>query len=174
MTGPTPDESRAVFGTHDLHNAAIAEADDLADLAVAQAAGVSITDSSVAGFSGVCVSLDGAGEVLRRVGHVQHSVENLTAPCKVCIKLDMDSAAPTYRLSNVEDGYAEVLAPNGRVIGCVGREKHGSTRTGTRWVATYRVGGNLGYSDTRAAAVALVADRHAHLAEIRRSMEGRA
>jgi hypothetical protein len=37
------------------------------------------------------------------------------------------------RLTDVEDGFARVVrASNGSALGTVSREKHGSTRTGTR------------------------------------------
>lgn len=41
-----------------------------------------------------------------------------------------------YKLDRVEDGFARVTTIDGTTIGYVSREKHGSTRTGTRWVAT--------------------------------------
>ncbi len=65
----------------------------------------------------------------------------------------------TAKLDRVEDGFARVTnSDTGRTIGYVYREKYGSTRTGTRWVATRTRTGSLvlGYGDTRAEAVQAV------------------
>jgi len=71
----------------------------------------------------------------------------------------------TTILSEIEDGYARVRRENGRSIGTVVREKHGSTRTGTQWIA-YSGRNVVGYSATRAGAVeALVASVKAHDAQ---------
>lgn len=70
----------------------------------------------------------------------------------------------TYKLTNVEDGFARVVTDAGKTAGYVSREKHGSTRTGTRWVAHRLNTGSmlpLGYGDTRADAVKIITDRHA-------------
>lgn len=71
----------------------------------------------------------------------------------------MPDRLPTI-LSRVEDGFAQVNRLNGRSIGTVSREKFGSTRTGTRWVA---MAGSreLGRPYSRTAAIALVADHAA-------------
>lgn len=66
------------------------------------------------------------------------------------------------KLDSVEDGFARVVSrASGQTLGYVTREKHGSTRTGTRWVATRtrsRVV-TLGHGATRAEAVAHVVAR---------------
>lgn len=67
------------------------------------------------------------------------------------------------KLARVENGYAEVLNETGRRIGTVRREKFGSTRTGTRWIAR-RFGQDIGYRDTRGDAVKLLEDRVAKIA----------
>jgi hypothetical protein len=67
----------------------------------------------------------------------------------------------TARLVDVEDGFARVVnAATGKTMGYVFREKFGSTRTGTRWVATRtrRDAVPMGHGDTRAAAVRVLAD----------------
>lgn len=72
----------------------------------------------------------------------------------------------TYKLTNVEDGFARVATDAGKTVGYVSREKHGSTRTGTRWVATRLRTSSmapLGYGHTRADAVKILTDRHAAL-----------
>ncbi len=67
----------------------------------------------------------------------------------------------TFVLTDVEAGFARVSTPSGRSIGKVAREKHGSTRTGTRWSARSSWRGLIGYADTRAAAAQFVADEYA-------------
>lgn len=66
----------------------------------------------------------------------------------------------TPKITNVEDGFAKVVnADTGRTMGYVSREKHGSTRTGTRWTATRLRNSSmspLGYGLTRADAVAVI------------------
>jgi hypothetical protein len=68
--------------------------------------------------------------------------------------------ALTAKLDRVEDGFARVInADTGKTMGYVYREKHGSTRTGTRWTATRTNSRNptvLGYGDTRADAVSVI------------------
>ena len=67
----------------------------------------------------------------------------------------------TYRLTEVEEGYARVLNPAGRAIGSVACEKHGSTRTGIRWTARSSWRGIIGYADTRDGAATKVAAEYA-------------
>lgn len=74
--------------------------------------------------------------------------------------MSADTKDMTTTLINAEDGYAEVLNANSRRIGTVSREKHGSTRTGTRWFA-HRGNTEIGSADTRAAAVQLLVDHAA-------------
>lgn len=64
-----------------------------------------------------------------------------------------------HTLKNVEAGYARVASSTGHTLGYVVREKVGSTRTGTAWMA-FTPGRNLiGQRDTREAAAALVVSR---------------
>lgn len=70
------------------------------------------------------------------------------------------TTAPQITFTAVEPGFARVVI-DGRTYGKVIREKHGSTRTGTRWfamLATIEVGS----ADTREAAAQLLADRFAN------------
>lgn len=62
-----------------------------------------------------------------------------------------------YSLTNVEEGFARVMVGR-RTVGRVSREKYGSTRTGTHWIARSSWNGIIGYAATRDAAAKLVAD----------------
>lgn len=66
----------------------------------------------------------------------------------------------TTKLAEVEDGFARVLdADTGRAIGHVTREKAGSSRTGTAWLAFTATGRELAKADTREQAITIVRQR---------------
>lgn len=56
----------------------MAQADDLADVAIAEAPGVSFADRGVTGLSGRLVVGDSRGELTLGIGHVKECTENLT------------------------------------------------------------------------------------------------
>lgn len=72
----------------------------------------------------------------------------------------METIENTTNLRDVTSGYARVANETGHTIGRVSRERSGSTRTGTMWVAETAGRRALGTAYTRDAAVALVVAAH--------------